>query len=475
MQKPSINKIVPDIKGLSIYLRSTKKFGKTTLFRDVILAKYGDPSRGLLVGCGNEIGYKMLDNLNKIQVTSYKDLIELKDWLIKEKGKEHNIEIVAFDTGDELALLADKETIRQSNLENPTKKCKSIKAAFGGYTAGEKFAANDVIKPFMSELQMAGFGTWVISHTKFKTIKEKGGLDEDGYMQLTSNLGSDYESAFGDIFDVTLTGVIDRDFEEKKVGDKVKKYSTDTLRKLYFRETPLIDAGGRFANGAVPEYMVFDKPNMGAEFVKVVEEGMEKSKTEFASNNRTIKTSPVKPKEKKKEIVEEPIDDIVAILITDNVYNCIDTIVSRCQILSLKNNNTKIKEELYQKYNDLDNIEEFKKNINNFAVLFLVDLENYKEQVIAYQNLYDYKDKLELIFTIFLYFYIEVLNVLLEKTICYMKDYETEIKKVANKNKICDIIRKIEIVNKFIFLNKLNLNRDLFIDNFIISMGDYND
>ena len=108
-------------------------------------------------------------------------------------------------------------------------------------------------------------------------------------------------------------------------------------------------------------------------------------------------------------------------------------------------------------------------------MFFLVDLENYKEQVIAYQNLYDYKDKLELIFTIFLYFYIEVLNVLLEKTICYMKDYETEIKKVANKNKICDIIRKIEIVNKFIFLNNLNLNRDLFIDNFIISMGDYND
>ena len=94
------------------------------------------------------------------------------------------------------------------------------------------------------------------------------------------------------------------------------------------------------------------------------------------------------------KFLEEPHENIIAILITDNVYNCIDTIVSRCQILSLKNNNTKIKEELYQKYNDLDNIEEFKKNINNFAVFFLVDLENYKEQVIAYQNLYDYKDKL---------------------------------------------------------------------------------
>ena len=29
-QKPQINTIKPDIKNLSIYLRSTKKFGKTT-------------------------------------------------------------------------------------------------------------------------------------------------------------------------------------------------------------------------------------------------------------------------------------------------------------------------------------------------------------------------------------------------------------------------------------------------------------
>ena len=42
--KPKINTIQADIKNLSIYLRSTKKFGKTTLFRDMILAKYGDPA-----------------------------------------------------------------------------------------------------------------------------------------------------------------------------------------------------------------------------------------------------------------------------------------------------------------------------------------------------------------------------------------------------------------------------------------------
>lgn len=303
--KPVINTIKADIKNVSIYLRSTKKFGKTTLFRDVILEKYGDPARGLLVGCGNEKGYKMLDNLNCTQVSTYKELTELKEWLIKEKGKEHNIEIVAFDTGDEFALIADKETIRRSNLENPNKTTKSIKAAFGGFTGGEKYSANDIIKPYMTELQDAGFGVWCIAHTKFKTIKEKGGLEEDGYMQLTSNMGADYEAAFGDIFDVVLTGVIDRAFEEKQVKDTVKKYATDTVRKLYFRGTPLIDAGGRFADGAVPEYLVFDQPNMAAEFIKTVEEGMEKSKTNFDKKKTTTK----KTAKKAEPVVEEGPDE----------------------------------------------------------------------------------------------------------------------------------------------------------------------
>lgn len=329
MKRPTINKIKPDIKNVSIYLRSTKKFGKSTLFRDTILAKYGDPSYGLLIKCGHEDGDKMLDEINSVQVESYQDMLDVRYWLINkvwierdEKGKvtskeplEHNIKIVAFDTVDELCLLTDAETIRQSNIENPNKKIKSIKAAFGGYTAGEKYSANDVIKPYIGSIKKAGFGVWGIAHTKFKQIKEKGGLDEDGYMQLTSNLAADYESAFGDIFDVVLTGVIDKNLEEKKdakgnvkkdAKGNVKKYAGDEVRKLYFRGTSLIDAGGRFAMGAVPEYMLFDKPDMGEDFVRVVEEGMEKSKKSF---NRTA-TEEVKPVHVPVEIekVEEPVE-----------------------------------------------------------------------------------------------------------------------------------------------------------------------
>ena len=303
--KPTINRISTDIKNLTIYLRTIKKWGKSTLFRDVILEKYGDPSYGLSVSCGKEKGEKLLDNLNRTRIQTYKDALELKEWLIKTKGEEHNIEIISFDTVDELVPIFEAETIRISNIENPKKKIKTINAAMGGYQEGQRYTANELIKTYMDDLQEAGFGVWAISHTKFKNIREKGGLEEDGYMQLTSNLVSAYEAAFGDIFDVTLTGVIDRDIEEKTVtvGDKekVKRYATDSIRKLYFRGTPLIDAGGRFAFGAVPEYMVFDKPNMAKEFIHVVEEGMEKSKT--TSN----KMSSEKPKKEKK--VSEPIVD----------------------------------------------------------------------------------------------------------------------------------------------------------------------
>lgn len=312
--KPTVTKITADISNLTIYLRSTKKFGKTTLFRDVILEKYGDPSYGLLVGVGAECGYKMLDGLNVTQVETWDDVIELKNWLISEKDKEHHIKIVAFDTGDELVRLADAKTVKLYNRENPSKQTRSIKASWGGYSAGEKYSANNLIRPAISELNKVGFGVWVIAHTKLKTIKDKGSLDEDGYMQLTSNLGADYESAFGDCLDVCLTGIIDRDTEERGTGDKKKKYVTEMVRKLYFRGTDTIDAGGRFADGSVPEYMVFDKPNMAKDFIKVVEDGIEGSKTNFSSARPTTtkKSPPVYRAETPKPVSEDEDIDATA-------------------------------------------------------------------------------------------------------------------------------------------------------------------
>ena len=43
------------------------------------------------------------------------------------------------------------------------------------------------------------------------------------------------------------------------------------------------------------------------------------------------------------------------------------------------------------------------------------------------------------------------------------------LKKIVDNNLISDIIKKIEIINKFKTLMNYNVNKDLIIDNFVIS------
>lgn len=305
--KPTVKTIKPDLKNVSIYIRSVKKFGKSTLFRDVIMEKYGDPTYGCLAEIGMEHGDELLDNLNTLHLDTYKDLIEFQKWLIDGKGTEHHIEIVGFDVADELVPLFDKETIRQHNIENPQKTVKSVKAAMGGYTAGEQYSAT-LMKNYFDKIRKAGIQVWVLGHSKYKNIKDKANVDSEGYMQLTSNLSAAYEAALGDIFDVVVTGMIDRNIETVGEGNDAKRYATDSIRKLYFRGTPEIDAGGRFAFGAVPEYLVFDKPNMAKDFIKVIEDGMEKSKTcKASSGDVEVLVKKTAKKITKKAKVEEPI------------------------------------------------------------------------------------------------------------------------------------------------------------------------
>ena len=325
-KKPTINKIKTDIKALSIYIRTIKKFGKSTLFRDVVLEKYGDPLRGLLVGIGAEMGYTLLDELNHTHVETWQELVEMKEWLIEQKGKEHNIEIVAFDVVDEFLPILDREVVRLSNIDNPKKLCKSVKGAYGGYNAGIEIVVQ-MAKDYFLDLKKAGVGVWCVAHTKYKNIKQKGDID-DGYMSLSSTLTSNYESIFGDVFDCVLTGYIDRDLEEETItmqDDKEKKirHATGETRKLYLRGNTFIDAGCRFKDGSVPEYIVFDKPNMAKEFIRVLEEGMRLSKSTIVSVEEFKKIQEddlIKDEVKEQEITKEEIknNEIVAETVEEN-------------------------------------------------------------------------------------------------------------------------------------------------------------
>lgn len=289
MVKITMNKSTNNLNKLRIYLRAISKFGKTTLFRDVILEEYnGDASKGLLCGVGNEIGYTLLDNLQTTHVDNWKELKELQNWLIKGKGTEHNIEMVCFDVIDELIPIAEKEVCRLSQIQTG-KPCDSINKALGGYGSGQA-KVKELIKEYFTTLYKAGFGIMCISHTKMKTIVEKGKNEDEGYQVLTSNLPNTYESIFADIFDLVLTGIVDKNIVDGKIES--------TERRLYFRGNTTLEAGCRFATDTVPEYIVVENQKQFAkDFLKTIKDGMRNS----ASNPLTEKEVEESIKEEKKQ------------------------------------------------------------------------------------------------------------------------------------------------------------------------------
>ena len=176
--RPSVKRTKIDMTSLKIYIRGEKKTGKSTLFRDLILEKFGDPEKGLLIGFGAEVGYELLDNLNSVQVENYADFKELVTWLITQKGKEHDIRMVAFDTVDELLPILEKEVCRLSTIETK-KPCKSINSAFSGFGAGQE-RLKQLLKEAVVMLSKAGITPFAIAHTKVKTVKEKGMTEDEG-------------------------------------------------------------------------------------------------------------------------------------------------------------------------------------------------------------------------------------------------------------------------------------------------------
>ena len=125
------------------------------------------------------------------------------------------------------------------------------------------------MKENIVKLSKAGITPFVISHTKVKTVKEKGQTEEEGYNVLTGNIQANYDSLLSEILDVCCILRVDKDIKDGKVQSSV--------RKLHFRNDGFCDCGSRFANGAVPDYIEFEGDNTAKLFIDTLEEGMRKS------------------------------------------------------------------------------------------------------------------------------------------------------------------------------------------------------
>lgn len=227
------NEVSVDLAHYRHYWRAPKKWGKTTMFANLVRELYGDMNKGLLISCGNERGYSALDSLVYVDCPEWSVLMEVVDELVENKA-ENEFKLLGFDTVDELVSMAQREVIRLEYRKSGERK--EFNACLGGYGAGRK-KVEELINAIITRLGDSGYGLIFIGHTKIRDIKEKNG---DEYQMLTSNLSSDYDGIFANKADICMMGTIEKNID----GGFVQ----DAERYMVFRGDGYIDAGGRFAD-----------------------------------------------------------------------------------------------------------------------------------------------------------------------------------------------------------------------------------
>lgn len=145
------------------------------------------------------------------------------------------------------------------------------------------------------------------------------------------------------------------------------------------------------------------------------------------------------------KFLEEPEDNIVAILITNNRYKVIDTILSRCQILSLNTNvsNSTFDDNIYDLISYFSNTKKFFINYNYIYDNILNDKIVAKDRLIELEK--------------FLIFYLEN----------YSSNKENN-KDLSNVS-VDQILSIIGIIDKEIIKLNYNVNYKLWLDNLFVS------
>lgn len=187
------------------------------------------------------------------------------------------------------------------------------------------------------------------------------------------------------------------------------------------------------------------------------------------------------------KFLEEPQDGVVAILLVKNKNQLLDTIISRCQIISL----LKDKKENINADNTLSRISLFLFNneldINNFVtdenslkyvesvVNFVKTLEKSKEDALCFiseiwHSIFKERKYFLTGLEIMLLCYKDILNYKLGKEIEYFVDYMGIIKEISKKSDINKLIHKISLISDLKSKIKNNVNLNMLMDKLIINM-----
>lgn len=182
------------------------------------------------------------------------------------------------------------------------------------------------------------------------------------------------------------------------------------------------------------------------------------------------------------KFLEEPQDDIVAILITDNIYNVIDTIVSRCQVINLNCDVASTDDMLFNVasilYNDSNLISDFTCDENSLnRIGYAIDFFNYLDKnkldsliyIDKYFNCYfSSKEDYLFAFDIMILFLNDVINYKMNRNIV-LSSFSFLIEDFS----FYDFSRISKCLNLLMDAKSdimANVNLNLLMDKFIISM-----
>mgnify|MGYP004630724609 FL=1 len=151
------------------------------------------------------------------------------------------------------------------------------------------------------------------------------------------------------------------------------------------------------------------------------------------------------------KFLEEPDDEIIAILVTKNINKVISTIVSRCQIVNLNHYNRKKDEQYFE-----------------LALKYLLVYEDKKEKAVSYlSELYEISsDDLKGMINSWIYIYKNVLKLLLNKD--SEETNNESILALSKKNNIESVIDKLDKLEKMSNLILYNVNVRIILDELFI-------
>ena len=238
------NKVSLNPLDANICLLGLPKIGKTTIMKEIAEKLVGE--NYLFLEMYRENGAKYIEDIIYEDVPDWDTFVEIVDDIIENRTTDYaDLKVVFLDTLDNALQLAEQESIRLWNKENPAKRTTAINAAWGGYMKGQD-KAMELLQEQLFRLRTVGVAFSVIGHVRQTTITDP--ITNESYQQITSDVSQRYFNQLKKNIDLVGIAYIDRELTKNKVNGKEVSTVKSETRKIKFRDDNYtVDSGSRMS------------------------------------------------------------------------------------------------------------------------------------------------------------------------------------------------------------------------------------